>query len=182
MSGNSLAVQWLGLHALTAKGLGSLSCQRTKIPQVAQQKKIKQKILLTSWTSILPSNILQYSHIIAHYPHNTPHILILECGWGWGSQNLGIPHLPRCNHWVPRWHQRYKRASPLRNLCSTAPSWALDPQSCSKQYILPRSPQEAPFRHDCWWSMGPTQPGAPPTAKHPSFFDPQWRGRTELYP
>ena len=31
--GNSLAVQWLGLHALTAEGLGSIPGQGTKIPQ-----------------------------------------------------------------------------------------------------------------------------------------------------
>ena len=31
--GNYLAVQWLGLHALTAKDLGSIHGQRTKIPQ-----------------------------------------------------------------------------------------------------------------------------------------------------
>ena len=31
--GNSLAVRWLGLHALTAEGLGSISGGGTKIPQ-----------------------------------------------------------------------------------------------------------------------------------------------------
>ena len=31
--GNSLAVQWLGLHAFTAEGLGSISGQGTKIPR-----------------------------------------------------------------------------------------------------------------------------------------------------
>ena len=33
--GTSLAVQWLGLRALTAKGLGSIPGQETKIPQPA---------------------------------------------------------------------------------------------------------------------------------------------------
>ena len=33
---NSLAVQWLGLNALTAKGLGTISSQGTKILQVMQ--------------------------------------------------------------------------------------------------------------------------------------------------
>ena len=37
--GNSLAVQWLGLHAFTAEGLGSISDQGTKIPQAMQQGK-----------------------------------------------------------------------------------------------------------------------------------------------
>ena len=31
--GNSLVVQWLGLHAFTAKGMGSIPSQGTKIPQ-----------------------------------------------------------------------------------------------------------------------------------------------------
>ena len=33
---NSLAVQWLGLHALTAEGLGSIPGQEAKIPHAAQ--------------------------------------------------------------------------------------------------------------------------------------------------
>ena len=39
ISGNTLAVQWLGLHAFTAEGLGSISGQGTKIPQAVQQGK-----------------------------------------------------------------------------------------------------------------------------------------------
>ena len=41
---NSLAVQWLGLRAFTAQGLGSTPCQGTKIPQsrVARPKKKKK--------------------------------------------------------------------------------------------------------------------------------------------
>ena len=34
--GNSLAVQWLGLHAFTAVGLGSIAGWRTKILQAIQ--------------------------------------------------------------------------------------------------------------------------------------------------
>ena len=41
--GNSLAVQWLGLHAFTAEGPGSISGQGTKIPQAVQQGKKKKK-------------------------------------------------------------------------------------------------------------------------------------------
>ena len=33
--GNSLVVQWLRLHALTAEGRGSIPGQGTKIPQAA---------------------------------------------------------------------------------------------------------------------------------------------------
>ena len=40
--GNSLAVQWLGLGAFTAMGLGSIPGQGTKIPQAVQHgQKIK---------------------------------------------------------------------------------------------------------------------------------------------
>ena len=43
---NSLAIQWLGLGALTDKGAGSIPGQGTKIPQAARhsQKKKKKKI------------------------------------------------------------------------------------------------------------------------------------------
>ena len=34
---NSLVVQWLGLHAFTAKGVGSVPGQGTKIPQATWQ-------------------------------------------------------------------------------------------------------------------------------------------------
>ena len=39
----SLAIQWLGLHTFTAKGLGSVPGQGTKIPQAAQPKKKERK-------------------------------------------------------------------------------------------------------------------------------------------
>ena len=51
---NFLAVQWLGLHAFTAKGAGSIPGWGTKIPQAApggqkRKKKIgKEKIFLCS--------------------------------------------------------------------------------------------------------------------------------------
>ena len=43
--GNSLAVQWLGLCAFTAKGLSPIPDQGTRIPQATQcsQKKKKKK-------------------------------------------------------------------------------------------------------------------------------------------
>ena len=42
---NSLAVQWLGLHAFTAEGPGSIQGWGTKIPQAMQcgQKKKKRE-------------------------------------------------------------------------------------------------------------------------------------------
>ena len=41
--GKSLAVQWLGLHALTADGLDSIPGQGTKIPQAVQCRRKKKK-------------------------------------------------------------------------------------------------------------------------------------------
>ena len=51
--GNSLVVQWLGLHAFTAKGPGSISGQGTKIPQASrrgqnQKNNTKQKNKISS--------------------------------------------------------------------------------------------------------------------------------------
>ena len=45
--GNSLAVQWLGLHALTAEGTDSVPGWGTKIPQAAVQPKEKKKESIT---------------------------------------------------------------------------------------------------------------------------------------
>ena len=45
ISGNSLKVQWLGLHAFIAKGLGSIPGWGTRIPQAVsydQKKKINK--------------------------------------------------------------------------------------------------------------------------------------------
>ena len=41
--GNSLAVQWLGLHALTAKDLDLIPSQGTKISQAFQRSQKKKK-------------------------------------------------------------------------------------------------------------------------------------------
>ena len=56
--GNSLAVQWLGLHALTAEGPDSIPGWGTKIPQAAESsqknpkktKTLNQKIATTETT------------------------------------------------------------------------------------------------------------------------------------
>ena len=40
--GNSLVVQWLGLSAFTAKGVGLIPGQGTKIPQAAWRGRNKQ--------------------------------------------------------------------------------------------------------------------------------------------
>ena len=41
--GNSLVVQWLGLHAFTAKGPSSISGQGTKILQTVWSSQFKKK-------------------------------------------------------------------------------------------------------------------------------------------
>ena len=41
-SGNSLVVQWLGLPAFTAKGAGSISGPRAKIPKTVQHGRKKK--------------------------------------------------------------------------------------------------------------------------------------------
>ena len=43
--GNSLAVQWLGLHAFTSEGSGSISGGGTKIPQAAAWQKKKKTMV-----------------------------------------------------------------------------------------------------------------------------------------
>lgn len=45
VSGNSVAVQWLGLRALTVEGLGSIPCQGIKIPQAVWHGQKKKKML-----------------------------------------------------------------------------------------------------------------------------------------
>ena len=53
--GTSLAVQWLGLHASTAGGVGSIPGQGTKIPhasQCGQKKKKKKYIYIYIYTHI----------------------------------------------------------------------------------------------------------------------------------
>ena len=45
--GNSLAVQWSGLRAFTAVGLGSIPGQETKIPQASWCRKKKKNDLIT---------------------------------------------------------------------------------------------------------------------------------------
>ena len=43
--GNTLAVQWLGLHAVTAEGPDSIPDQRTEIPQAVPEATKKEKQL-----------------------------------------------------------------------------------------------------------------------------------------
>ena len=58
--GNSLAVQWLGLHAFTVEGESSISGQDTKIPQASRcsQKKQKNKKKHEPWDQLfdVPTN------------------------------------------------------------------------------------------------------------------------------
>ena len=68
--GNSLVVQWLGLHAGTAKGLGSIPGLGTKIPEVTQsgpppKKRVgevqkKNKTSCSKWNIL---NIIYTKHL-----------------------------------------------------------------------------------------------------------------------
>ena len=44
VTGNSLAVQWLGLHAFIAKGSGSIPGWGTKIPQAMRHGQKKKRM------------------------------------------------------------------------------------------------------------------------------------------
>ena len=59
--GNSLVVQWLGLHAFTAKGPGSIPGQGTKIRQAAWRPKTKQngKIMFGDIHAMEPLRVSQ---------------------------------------------------------------------------------------------------------------------------
>ena len=46
VTGNSLAVQWLGLGTFTAVGLGSIPSQGTQVPQAAQYGKKNKNVVL----------------------------------------------------------------------------------------------------------------------------------------
>ena len=63
--GNSLVVQWIGLHASTAGGTGLIPGWRTKIPHAARHN---QNVLDT-----VPSA----SHLISHY-FTTGQVLSLQ--------------------------------------------------------------------------------------------------------
>ena len=65
MDGNSLAVQWLGLSALTAVGLGLILGQGTKIPPTTRhgnKKKKKSRALFHLWE--YEDLFFPYSHFI----------------------------------------------------------------------------------------------------------------------
>ena len=51
--GNSLAVQWLGLHASTADSLALISGGRTKIPQALRWGKKKKKKKSAKWLPLV---------------------------------------------------------------------------------------------------------------------------------
>ena len=61
--GNSLVVQWLGLGAFTAKGLGSIAKLGTKIPQAEQRGQKKKKIKIKKKKNGRRVCSHMYSHI-----------------------------------------------------------------------------------------------------------------------
>ena len=70
--GNSLAVPWLGLCSFTAKGLGSILGQGTKIPQAPRysQKTKKPHTFLArtkKLKSLVPSTLILYESTLKVY-------------------------------------------------------------------------------------------------------------------
>ena len=80
--GNSLAVQWLGLRALTAEGLGSMPGQGSinKIPQAVRHSKEKKSLfeedsqtISVRWRTYVEVSNLKYTLEVAHqWPMGTP--------------------------------------------------------------------------------------------------------------
>ena len=58
--GNSLLVQWLGLNALTAEGLGSIPSQGTKIPQATWHKQRKRKYHCGIYCPLSPCRVCKF--------------------------------------------------------------------------------------------------------------------------
>ena len=93
-AGNSLVVQWLGLCAFTAKGLGSVSSQGTKIPQATfgattkhQKQWYKQSIkhcarpTIGTWKCVL---LLYWTCIPSSFPLKNALVFLVRwitCDW-----------------------------------------------------------------------------------------------------
>ena len=58
--GNSLLVQWFGLIALTAEGLGSIPGQGTKIPQATWHKQRKRKYHCGIYCPLSPCRVCKF--------------------------------------------------------------------------------------------------------------------------
>lgn len=76
-AGNSLVAQWLGLHALIAKGPGSIPRQEIKIPQaMGPQNKMqtKRRSLLWPFYYLAPWHKLLKASSVVTSNQNLPHI------------------------------------------------------------------------------------------------------------
>ena len=75
--GDSLVVQWLGFHAFTAEGLGSIPGWGTKIPQTVQHS---QKFLHKNkrWALVqLPSTLFKLLWVLGYLGPSTPALALL---------------------------------------------------------------------------------------------------------
>ena len=79
MGGNSLAVQWLRLNTLTAKGPGSIPGQATKIPQATWPKKQNKTL---EWEYIVLW--LGSSRVLGRENEEMMGGRKTEKSWGWG--------------------------------------------------------------------------------------------------
>ena len=69
--GNSLVVQWLGLHASIAGGPGSIPCQGTNIPQAVQNGQRKKKRLVGEFYVMCILTVLKKINCISIYQQQT---------------------------------------------------------------------------------------------------------------
>ena len=112
--GNSLAVQWLGLHASTAGGTGSIPGQGTKIPHatwgMAKKEKKKYYWLFTENLLCANHNLIISFHTWSTSPHSIlitvlweRQFLLMIRGRGSGRSVIGRSHIIRgWEEWEPR--------------------------------------------------------------------------------
>ena len=86
----SLLVQWFGLHALTAEGMGSIPSQGTQIPQAAWHSQKKKKPTETALKACLSPVLLMINRLVRG---------------AWGSCSRERKYIPGENS--QRWSRKY---------------------------------------------------------------------------
>ena len=114
--GNSLVVQWLGHHAFTAKGTGSIPCGGTKIPQ-AMKVKVKVTLrphgLYSPWNSPDQNTGMGSCSLLQGiFPTQASNPGLQHCRWI--LYQLSHKGSPRILEWVA--YPFSSRSSWLRNL------------------------------------------------------------------
>ena len=142
-TGNSLAVQWLGLCTFTAKGAGSIPGQGTEIPQavrrgeknpknILKNKKIQNLTTLPHLHCCPPALSLVFPQLLRALSH--------KAGSGTQIKHL-IPSVP--------WSEPWDSSHPTQNLKmdhKTTPSLTHPPLLSSFPLLLPPRPPSHPWR------------------------------------